>query len=185
MGLFDLRDMYQAILNLFIPETHQFPCQICGTVFQREISGTMLCKECGVNNQFNMIIDPKEKKNILLSYVTFPTYMILKDKTTMFHMENELKYKYHKDIIQNIKSLSTNVNLGNRYRLIKYLLKYLDEINYLQENYLKGIYIYSPTTSDILFVHHPNIQDQDRILYIDFHGLVNKLTLYRNKQQYL
>lgn len=182
MGFFELRDIYNAIIGLFVNnKTHQFPCQICGTIFQREISGTMLCKECGINNQFNMFIDPNEKRNVLLSYVTFPMYMILRDKSVMFRLEHDLKQNYHKDIIQGIKSLSTDVNLGTRYRLIKYLLKYLDEINYLQENHLKGIYIYNRSTTNILFVHHPNIQDQDRILYIDLPGLVNKLTLYRNK----
>lgn len=183
MGFFEIRDIYNSIINFFTNNTtHQFPCQICGSIFQREISGTMLCKECGINHQFNMIIDPNEKKNVLLSYVTFPMYIILKDKSVMFHIENELKYKYHKDIIQNIKSLSTDANVGNRYRLIKYLLKYLDETNYLEENHLKGIYIYNRSTTNILFVHHPNIRDQDRILYIDFPGLVNKLTHYRNRK---
>jgi hypothetical protein len=138
--------------------------------------------DCGINNQFNMIIDPTEKRNIFLSYVTFPKYIILKDKSVMFHIEHELKQNCHKDIIKGMKTLSSDENLGSRYRLVKYLLKYLDESNYLEENHLKGIYIYNRTTRDILFVHDPNIQDQDRILHIDFHGLVNKLTLYRNKK---
>ena len=169
------------LFQLFHPHTtHQFPCQLCGTVFQREISGSMLCKECGINSQFNMIFDVNEKKNIVLSYVSFPKYMLIKDKSVLFHIENELKPPYHKDIIRQIKPLSTDVNLGIRYRLIKYLLKYLDETDFLEEHQLKGIYIYNRTTTNILFVHHPNIQDKDRVLHIDFSGLVNKLTLYRN-----
>jgi hypothetical protein len=162
--------------------THQFPCQICGTVFQREISGSMLCKECGINNQFNMILDGNEKKNIVLSYVSFPSYGMMKDKLVLFHIENEMNPTYHKDIIRKIKTLSTDVNLSVRYRLIKYLLKYLDETNFLEENQLKGIYIHNRTTTDILFVHHPNILDQNRVLHIDFPGLVNKLILYRNQK---
>jgi hypothetical protein len=150
-------------------------------VFQRQISGTMLCKECGINNQFNMILDPNEKKNFLLSYVCFPTYSIVKEKSVLFHIKNEFKPMYYKDIIHQIKSLSSHPNLGPRYRLIKYLLKYLDQINFLEENQLKGIYIFHRFTNNILFVHHPNIQDQDKVLHIDFSCLVDKLTLYRNK----
>jgi hypothetical protein len=170
------------LFQLFNNSTHQFPCQICGEIFQREISGSMLCKECEINNQFNMILDVHEKKNIILSYASFPRYMTLKDKSVLFHIENELTPNYHKDIIRKIKSLSTDVNLRTRYRLIKYLLKYIDETNFLEENQLKGIYIHNRTTNDIMFVHHPNINDQDRVLHIDFSGLVNKLIFYRNKK---
>lgn len=180
MGLFELKDIYNSIVGLFTTTTHQFPCQICSTIFQREISGSMLCKECRINNQFNMIIDPNEKRNVLLCYASFPKYKILKDKSVMFHINHELKQPYHKDIIREIKSLASDENLGPRYRLIKYILKYLDESNYLEENHLKGIYIYNRWTSNILFVHHPNIQDEDKILHIDFPGLVNKLIFYQN-----
>jgi hypothetical protein len=106
---------------------------------------------------------------------------MIKDKSVLFHFKNELNPNYHKDIIRKIKSLSTDVNFSKRYRLLKSLLKYIDQTNFLEENQLKGIYIHSRTTSDILFVHHPNIQDQDRVLHFDISGLVNKLTLYRNK----
>lgn len=43
MGFFELRDIYNAIVRLF---EQQFPCQTCGKVFQREMSGSLLCKEC-------------------------------------------------------------------------------------------------------------------------------------------
>lgn len=156
--------------------THQFPCQLCGTVFQREISGTLLCRECGINNKFDMIIDPNEKRSFLLSYATFPLYIVVKDKSVMYHIENDLKYRYHKFIIEKIKRLSQDPSVGIRYRLIKSILKYLDETNYIHENNLKGLYI--KYYRDILSVCTSDIQDEDRILYIDLVGLERKLTRY-------
>lgn len=125
-----------------------------------------------------MLIEPNEKKNCLLSYVTFPTYWIVKDKKTLYHLEHELNGKYNKELIQKIKILSQDTNVGNRYYLIKYIIKYLDEIDYLQINNLKGIFIHYQLTQDILFVHQPNIKNEDKILHIDLSGLVKKLTLY-------
>lgn len=166
---------------------HAFPCQICSTIFQRELSGTLLCRECGINNQFEMMIDPNEKLSCLLSYVTFPLYLIVKEKVPLYHITNDLNYNYNKDIIEIIKSLShptemntTPIEIRNRYRLIKSILRYLDMTNYLKENNLKGIYIHysSEKNIDVLFVHVSNIQDYDRILEINLYGLTKKLIRY-------
>ena len=162
--------------NTFVKITkHQFPCQICGITFTREIEGPLLCRECSINNRFDMLIDPDEKNNFLLSYATFPSYLIMKNKKTLFRIECDIRYNFHKEVIENIKSLSNDPNLAKRYKLIKSIMKHLGITNYLGENTLKGIYIHNNLTQDILFVHTPDISDCDRIIHINFGGLVKKL----------
>ena len=51
--------------NYLLKATSQsFPCQSCGDIFQRELEGSLLCKECRINNKFEQL-SALEKQNCL------------------------------------------------------------------------------------------------------------------------
>jgi hypothetical protein len=160
--------------NYFSLSKSYFLCVICGNPFLREISGTLLCKDCSINNQFDKEY-PDQKQEILSQYMMYPLYFTLKEKKTMFRFEDNFEPLFYQKINARIKELANHPNLAPRYRLIKSIIKYLDISNTLNKSHFKGIYLHSMKTNDILFVHHPEIKDQDRIIYIDFDLLVQKL----------
>ena len=159
--------------------THQFPCQICGIVYQRELSGSLLCKECSLNNKFNMLIEPEEKNKLISKFMTFPLYIILKQKNINIDIKSDLEYKFHKNVVKQLNQTLSNTIYQKRYHLIKYILQHLDSCNFMKENQLKGIYFYEKIESldkNILFIHDPNIKDMDRVLYLNFGDLVKNLS---------
>ena len=40
---------------------------------------------------------------------------------------------------------------------------------------IQGIYIHTLLSNDILFIHHPNIQDEDRIIHLNLDQLEKKI----------
>ena len=152
-----------------------FLCQVCHQSFLREISGSLLCNDCRFNNKFLQLV-PDDKDEMISSHLIYPSYTVVKHKKARVKLIDSFEPNFHKKINPKIKEvLATDENLGPRYRLIKSIVKYLDHSNYLSRNHFKGIFIHSMRTDDILFVHHPDIQDHDRILYLLFDRFVVQL----------
>jgi hypothetical protein len=143
---------------------HPFPCQICGDIFMREISGTLLCKDCSIRNQF-LMLEKDEKLNFILSCSQIKT---LSEKKEFKGPNFQSNFSY-REIVDKLKTFE---GLGKEYRLIKSILKHLNFHDW------KGIYIYIEK-DDLLFVHHPDIQSLDKILSIDFTKIVNQLYMKR------
>jgi hypothetical protein len=149
-------------------------CLICANSFVREISGSLLCNECRINNEFDKLF-PDDKYQTLHSYVTFPLYLIMKDKKTMYNIQDTLLPHFYKNVILKMKDLEHHEILGPRWDLIKSILKYMDQSNYLDSCKFKGLYIHSMKTTDILLLTHPDITDHDRVVHLDLDGLVKSL----------
>lgn len=167
--------------NYFMKMTSQpFPCQLCADIFQRTLEGSLLCPSCRIVNHFSHLSIEK-KNNIISSYINFPMYSLIKNKTPpILVLENE--FKHIKNIKSEIKILSVNQVTRKYYKLIKAILKYFDRVNYLGDGKFKGIYFHTMKSNDILFIHHPEIQDKERIVHVDLEGLTKQLESEMNNQ---
>jgi hypothetical protein len=102
-----------------------FPCQSCGDVFQKEIEGSLPCKECRINNKFELLSE-LVKQNCLFSYVVFPTYSFIKNKTPpILVVEDTFDIDFIKNMKENINILSTHPVTRKHYCLIKSIIQYL------------------------------------------------------------
>jgi len=153
-----------------------YPCQMCGDIFQRQLEGSLLCKECRLVNKFQHLNDD-EIQHILYSYLIFPMYKVLKNKKDpILTIEQESGPQFFQQVKKQLKVLNTNPLTSKRYRIIKQVIKFLDKNNYIgQEDKFRGIYFHTLKSNDILFIHEPLIQDDHRIVHIDLDGLEKKL----------
>jgi len=130
-----------------------------------------------------------EKNIFIQDHVIYPMYSFIQKKQTILKLQNEFKPNFSKELTSKkisvqedlrnnltstMKSLSINPNTEDRYKLIKGILKYFDQSGYLGDNF-KGIFFHTMKSNDILFIHHPEIKEKDRIIYINLDDFVKKL----------
>jgi hypothetical protein len=156
--------------NYFSSTQSYFLCVVCNTPFLREMSGSLLCKECRVNSEFDKLLI-EEKESLLDHFIIYPNYYFLKDKKPILQITDNFEPNFYRNINSQIKSLSQHP----RYRLIKSIIRYLDQSHSFIHKASKGIYFYSQQTNDILFIRHKQIQDDDRVIYFDFDRFVAQL----------
>lgn len=155
--------------------TYEFPCQLCRSTFKRQIEGSLLCPNCRICNQFEHL-SYSEKTKLVLAYASFPMYSFMKNKQPpILVIENNFDNNCYGNIKPNIKILSSYDITRKHYRIIKRIIKFLEQLNYLGDNKFKGIYIHSMHSNDILFIHHPQIKEKERIIHIDLDGLEKAL----------
>ena len=148
-----------------------YPCQVCGTIFQREISGTLLCESCQIFNKFKFNLTSFDREIYILSNTMNPKYDIVKNKKPMLSVIHSLKTGFcSKEFWQQIKK---NCMETKRMKLIKQLLIHIDKMDLFKK--YKGIYIHTLLSNDILFIHHQNIQDEDRIIHLNLDQLEKKI----------
>lgn len=161
--------------NIFFKlNTQSFPCQTCKRVFKRELSGSLLCPECQLYNKFNHL-DFDKKHELVMSCTTFPVYLICRDncKTNLINSFSKGE-NWTKSIIEQIKLYMLDPVLEKKYKMIKYIIQFLFRADLIVNNF-QGFIIHSNDLGNILFAHHPNITDSDRVLKIDFDKLVERL----------
>jgi len=169
--------------NYFMKMTSQsFPCQLCADIFQRTLEGSLLCPSCRIANDFSHL-DTQQQNSIVSSCIHFPIYSIIKNKTPPILV---IKSEFQPEFIQNLKSeikiLSINQVTRKYYKLIKAILKYLYQENYLSDGKFKGIYFHTMKSNDILFIHHPEIQNKERIVHVDLDELTKQIESEMNNQ---
>lgn len=154
------------------PTSTPFLCQKCVEFFQRPDQGPLICEECSLLQKFKKL-EPGDKYEVVVTSIIFPMYTFIKNKTTFFNVKMGW-YESPKHITEQIKPFrESNPIFRKKYKLIKRMIHYLHEINYL--NNFKGIYIHSMTSNDILFVHDVDIKDKDRIIHLDIDAVIKKI----------
>jgi hypothetical protein len=153
--------------------THSFPCQTCRRVFDRELSGSLLCPECRIYHRFNML-DYHTKHAYIIECSSYPTYSMIKPKTfetnVIICLEDP---KWSKNVKDNIKNYALAGKLEKKYKMIKYIVEMVEILDILK-NDLRGMCI-QINSEDILFVHDQEIRETDRVLFINFDALVKKI----------
>ncbi len=164
----------------YLTYKHEFLCLRCNKKFLRNISGSLLCEECRIYNVFSNLpernITPEINKNkydILMNNSIFPTYQFVKEKNCKMVIESDYDSNFSKEIIQRIKHYKSDSNLCSKYYLLKYILYFLEQERILSPtSHLRGMYIYSKFTNDVLFVYHRHIKDQERVMLLNLDALI-------------
>jgi hypothetical protein len=153
--------------------THNFPCQICRRVFQRPIEGSLLCNECRAYNDFKMK-SREHKLQMVMDYTIFPIYLLVKDKSCKVRVQHDLVGSYGKELIEKVKHLSQDITFEKKYHLLKTVINVIERESLITNN-LRGFYIHCKSSGGIIFAHHSDIRDNERILEIDLDGISTKL----------
>lgn len=153
--------------------THSFPCQTCRRVFERELSGSLLCPECRIYQRFNML-DYHTKHSYIIECSTYPTYFMIKPKTFETSIQIQIdNIQWCKTVKDSIKQYTLISKLEKKYKMIKYIVEMVEILDILK-NDLRGFCI-QINLEDILFVHDAEIKEKDRVLFINFDAIVKKL----------
>lgn len=156
----------------FLPKaTHTFPCQMCYRVFERELSGSLLCPECRIYNHFCFQLDYDQQYEKLTSpkCSTYPTFQILNKKEVRMKIGIPFCESWSKTAFEQMKYLS----FEKEYILIKYIVEFFEKSDLIQQN-IKGIYIRSRKCKDILFIYDLDVKESDKIFCIDIDNLVSE-----------
>lgn len=150
--------------------SQQFPCQICGTIFKREFSGSLLCQPCRIVNQFGQL-QSFHKEISILSHSIYPRYEFVKDKKPFLIVEDRLESGFcSKDFWKKIKDYFQSNHLDTtRNKFIKQILIQLDKMGLFSK--YKGIYFHTLQSNDLLFIHSHHMKDEDRIIHLNLDTL--------------
>jgi hypothetical protein len=152
---------------------HSYPCQLCGTIFKREISGTLLCSTCKCIQSYDRF-NSFQKEICILSSSIYPRYEIIKNKKPILILVNSFESGSWQSIYRETKNYFLENHISSsRIKWIKRILKQFDTIGLFQK--YKGIYFHTLQSNDLLFVHHPSIQDKDQIIHLDLDQLEKKI----------
>jgi len=154
--------------------THSFPCQTCRRVFDRELSGSLLCPECRTYQRFNML-DYHTKHSLITACSTYPTYDMIKQKTFETRIPICLdEIKWSKNVGDTIKNYDLYGKVKNKYTMIMCIVEMVEILDILK-NDLRGMCIQINSEDLLLFVHDQEIEESDRVLFINFDALVKKI----------
>lgn len=152
-----------------------FPCAQCGDIFQRPIEGSLLCGDCRKNFHFEKLT-PIEKSEYISEVSIYPMYSFLSKKQPIILLKSELSKGFSEKVADDVKPLSVKLAVRSKYKIIKSILKHLDQMNFFPESDFKGLYIHSMKSNDLLFIHDPNIKDKERVYYIDIDKLLKLIS---------
>ena len=150
-----------------------YPCQKCNIFFKREFSGSLLCEECRLVNHFEHL-NSFQKEVSILSNCIYPKYEFVCFKKPFLILQNELKQGFLDDLWPQVKKYFLENNIDQkRNKLVKKILYQLDLINLFTK--YKGIYFHTLKSNDLLFIHHPNIHMDDRLIHLSLDTLEKKI----------
>lgn len=159
--------------------THSYPCQICGDIFKRELSGSLLCRSCRILNQFEQL-QSFHKDISVLSCVIYPRYEFVKDKKPFMILTDDLDSGFcTKEFWKQVKDFFVSHQLETkRNKLIKHLIIHIDKMGLFTK--YKGIYIHTLQSNDLLSIHHTKMEDDDRIIHLNLDSFEKKILENKN-----
>jgi hypothetical protein len=150
-----------------------YPCQKCNSFFKREFSGSLLCDYCHLINDFEHL-NSFQKEVSILSNCMYPKYEFVCFKKPILIIQNELKEGFLDVVWPQVKKYFNENHLDKqRNKFIKKVLYQLDLMSLF--NKYKGVYFHTMKSNDILFIHHPNIHMEDRLIHINLDTLEKKI----------
>lgn len=155
--------------NILGSATHKFPCQLCHSVFERQISGPLLCPECRIYNKFNMW-DFETKSVYIMSCISYV------DVETIKNLEFDKTIELDSEVVkQTIKKLSLEKDFAKKYRMIKYIHQFLERSNYVNI-YLGYFVVLNKRNVLCVWNHLENKDKQETFLKIDFDDLIMNIS---------